>query len=237
MKAEPAVQRRLLDLAEVDAELNRLAHRRRTLPEHAELTEAETAVRTAKDKLVEVETGGRRPGPRHPPPRTRRRRRPRPRRPRPQMLAGSGVGRQAGHRAAARAGDPRAGGRPCWRTSSWRSWSSARRSAWTSSTPAASARTAEQAVGEIAERRDTALADIDAAEAGRRRDRERDRREPPRRPARRSTTSAASSAGTGAPPCCSAPLPGVPAGAGPHGDRRSCGRRRRTRSCTARSAE
>jgi uncharacterized protein len=56
VKADPAVQRRLLDLAEVDAELSRLAHRRRTLPEHAELTAAEAAVRTAKDKLVEVET-------------------------------------------------------------------------------------------------------------------------------------------------------------------------------------
>jgi uncharacterized protein len=56
VKADPAVQRRLLDLAEVDAELSRLAHRRRTLPEHAELTAAETAVRAAKDKLVEVET-------------------------------------------------------------------------------------------------------------------------------------------------------------------------------------
>lgn len=56
MKAEPAVQRRLLDLAEVDAELARLAHRRRTLPEHTELVEAEAAVRSAKDKLVEVET-------------------------------------------------------------------------------------------------------------------------------------------------------------------------------------
>jgi uncharacterized protein len=56
VKADPAVQRRLLDLAEVDAELSRLAHRRRTLPEHAELTAAESAVRAAKDKLVEVET-------------------------------------------------------------------------------------------------------------------------------------------------------------------------------------
>jgi uncharacterized protein len=56
VKAEPAVQRRLLDLAGVDAELARLAHRRRTLPEHAELTEAEAATRTARDKLVEVET-------------------------------------------------------------------------------------------------------------------------------------------------------------------------------------
>ena len=56
MKADPAVQRRLLDLAEVDAELSRLAHRRRTLPEHAELTTAEEAVRAGKDKLVEAET-------------------------------------------------------------------------------------------------------------------------------------------------------------------------------------
>jgi predicted nucleic acid-binding Zn-ribbon protein len=57
VKADPALQRRLLDLAEIDAELTRLAHRRRTLPEHDQLIEAEKAVRTAKDKLVEVETG------------------------------------------------------------------------------------------------------------------------------------------------------------------------------------
>jgi len=56
MKADPAVQRRLLELAEVDAELTRLAHRRRTLPEHTELAEAEKAVRTAKDAVVQAET-------------------------------------------------------------------------------------------------------------------------------------------------------------------------------------
>jgi predicted nucleic acid-binding Zn-ribbon protein len=56
VKADPALQRRLLDLAEIDAELTRLAHRRRTLREHDQLIEAEKAVRTAKDKLVEVET-------------------------------------------------------------------------------------------------------------------------------------------------------------------------------------
>ncbi|GAA3230864.1 C4-type zinc ribbon domain-containing protein [Pseudonocardia petroleophila] len=56
MKAEPAVQRRLLDLAGVDTELNRLQHRRTSLPEHAELTAAEAAVRTAKDAVVEAET-------------------------------------------------------------------------------------------------------------------------------------------------------------------------------------
>jgi uncharacterized protein len=56
MKADPAVQQRLLDLAEVDAELSRLAHRRRTLPEHAALAATEATVRLGKDKLVEIET-------------------------------------------------------------------------------------------------------------------------------------------------------------------------------------
>jgi len=56
VKADPAVQRRLLDLAGVDGELARLAHRRRTLPEHAALTAADSAVRAAKDALVEIET-------------------------------------------------------------------------------------------------------------------------------------------------------------------------------------
>jgi len=56
VKAAPAVQKRLLDLAGVDTELNRLAHRRRSLPEHAELTAAEAAVRAAKDAVVEAET-------------------------------------------------------------------------------------------------------------------------------------------------------------------------------------
>jgi uncharacterized protein len=56
MKADPAAQRGLLELADVDGELARLAHRRRTLPEHAALSAAETAVRRAKDALVEIET-------------------------------------------------------------------------------------------------------------------------------------------------------------------------------------
>src|SRR3954469_944365 len=56
MKADPAVQRTLLTLADLDKELNQLAHRRRNLPEIAQLAEAEAAVRAAKDKLVEVET-------------------------------------------------------------------------------------------------------------------------------------------------------------------------------------
>ncbi|MCO1577820.1 C4-type zinc ribbon domain-containing protein [Crossiella sp. SN42] len=56
MKADPAVQKRLLDLAEVDAELNRATHRRRTLPELAEITTAEQELRTRKDAVVAVET-------------------------------------------------------------------------------------------------------------------------------------------------------------------------------------
>lgn len=56
MKADPAVQRRLLDLAEVDAELNRLDHRRRTLPELAEITSAEQTLRERRDALVAVDT-------------------------------------------------------------------------------------------------------------------------------------------------------------------------------------
>ncbi|MGI5502742.1 zinc ribbon domain-containing protein [Lentzea sp. CA-135723] len=56
MKADPAVQRRLLDLAGVDAELARVTHRRRTLPEIAEIADAEQLTRTKQDALVAVET-------------------------------------------------------------------------------------------------------------------------------------------------------------------------------------
>ncbi|MEU3645333.1 C4-type zinc ribbon domain-containing protein [Lentzea sp. NPDC034063] len=56
MKADPAVQRRLLDLAEVDAELARVTHRRRTLPVIAEINEVEQQLRTKQDALVAVET-------------------------------------------------------------------------------------------------------------------------------------------------------------------------------------
>ncbi|WP_436494084.1 zinc ribbon domain-containing protein [Actinokineospora sp. HUAS TT18] len=56
MKADPAVQRRLLDLAEVDAELSRADHRRRTMPELAEITEAEKAVQTRRDAQVAIQT-------------------------------------------------------------------------------------------------------------------------------------------------------------------------------------
>ncbi|GAA4613942.1 DUF7581 domain-containing protein [Saccharopolyspora hordei] len=56
MKADPAVQRRLLDLAEADAELNRVQHRRRSLPELEQIGEAEREVRAKRDELVVAET-------------------------------------------------------------------------------------------------------------------------------------------------------------------------------------
>ncbi|MFC0433429.1 zinc ribbon domain-containing protein [Kutzneria buriramensis] len=56
MKADAAVQRRLLDLAEVDAELSRVNHRRRTLPELAEISDTEKTAQAKRDALVAVET-------------------------------------------------------------------------------------------------------------------------------------------------------------------------------------
>ncbi|ASR34369.1 hypothetical protein BAY61_04455 [Prauserella marina] len=56
MKADPAVQRQLLDLAKVDAELSRVAHRRRTLPELAEIAEVEKTLRERRDALIAVQT-------------------------------------------------------------------------------------------------------------------------------------------------------------------------------------
>lgn len=56
MKADPAAQRRLLDLAGLDAELARAAHRRRTLPEQGEVETAETELRARRDAVVRAET-------------------------------------------------------------------------------------------------------------------------------------------------------------------------------------
>ncbi len=56
MRAEPAIQKRLLELAEVDTELTRIAHRRRSLPEVAQLVTAEAAVQTARDAVVSADT-------------------------------------------------------------------------------------------------------------------------------------------------------------------------------------
>jgi uncharacterized protein len=56
VKADPAVQRQMLELAKVDAELSRTDHRRRTLPELAEITDIEKKLRDLKDSLVAVQT-------------------------------------------------------------------------------------------------------------------------------------------------------------------------------------
>jgi hypothetical protein len=46
----------LLDLAEIDADLNRIDHRRRTLPELAEIADQEKNLRSARDTVVSAET-------------------------------------------------------------------------------------------------------------------------------------------------------------------------------------
>lgn len=56
MIAEPAIQQRLLQLAEVDTELNRIDHRRRTMPELAEITEGERTVQACKDTVATVQS-------------------------------------------------------------------------------------------------------------------------------------------------------------------------------------
>jgi predicted nucleic acid-binding Zn-ribbon protein len=56
VKADPAVQRRLLELADADAELARIDHRRRTLPEITEIAAAEQSVRTKRDAQVAIQT-------------------------------------------------------------------------------------------------------------------------------------------------------------------------------------
>ena len=56
MKADSAVQRRLLELAEVDAELTRVQHRRRTLPELDEIARIEREQQEKRDVLVSAQT-------------------------------------------------------------------------------------------------------------------------------------------------------------------------------------
>ncbi|HEY1179992.1 MAG TPA: C4-type zinc ribbon domain-containing protein, partial [Phytomonospora sp.] len=55
MKADPKDQRRLLDLQLTDTTLNQLDHRRRNLPEHAEIERFDTAARTAQDEHAQAE--------------------------------------------------------------------------------------------------------------------------------------------------------------------------------------
>lgn len=56
MKADSTAQRRLLDLAEADADLARITHRRRTLPELTEIGELESGLRARRDAVVAAET-------------------------------------------------------------------------------------------------------------------------------------------------------------------------------------
>lgn len=55
MKASPEAQQRLLELADVDAELHRLEHRRRTLPEIAEADQLAARDRELHDQMVTVD--------------------------------------------------------------------------------------------------------------------------------------------------------------------------------------
>ncbi len=56
MKADPFVQLRLLDLQALDSGLDRLAHRRRTLPELAEIARLDELVDALRDGIVRYET-------------------------------------------------------------------------------------------------------------------------------------------------------------------------------------
>jgi uncharacterized protein len=55
VKASPEAQLRLLELAEIDAELTRLEHRRRGLPEHQEVAALEQRDRELRDELAALE--------------------------------------------------------------------------------------------------------------------------------------------------------------------------------------
>jgi uncharacterized protein len=55
VKASPEAQLRLLELADIDAELTRLEHRRRGLPEHEELSQLERRNRELRDELAALE--------------------------------------------------------------------------------------------------------------------------------------------------------------------------------------
>ncbi|WP_214320275.1 zinc ribbon domain-containing protein [Nonomuraea sediminis] len=56
MKAAPEAQKRLLDLAELDSTADRLAHRRRTLPELAEIDEQSKQYAKLATEVIEAET-------------------------------------------------------------------------------------------------------------------------------------------------------------------------------------
>ena len=59
MKAQPVQQERLLDLQQLDTRLDQLAHRRRTLPENAELTALERDAARLRDLTLAARTPSR----------------------------------------------------------------------------------------------------------------------------------------------------------------------------------
>jgi uncharacterized protein len=58
VKASPQAQLKLLELADLDAELSRLDHRRRTLPENAEFERAQQRDAELRDELATLEANG-----------------------------------------------------------------------------------------------------------------------------------------------------------------------------------
>jgi predicted nucleic acid-binding Zn-ribbon protein len=58
VKASPEAQLRLLELADIDAELGRIEHRRRGLPEHAELARLEARDVELRDSVAELTARG-----------------------------------------------------------------------------------------------------------------------------------------------------------------------------------
>ena len=56
MKAAPEAQQRLLDLQELDTALDRLAHRRRGLPELAQIARHESRTAELRDAVIAAET-------------------------------------------------------------------------------------------------------------------------------------------------------------------------------------
>jgi predicted nucleic acid-binding Zn-ribbon protein len=56
VKADPQAQRRLLDLQAIDTVLTQLAHRRRTLPEHAEREQLARQVAALDDERIRAQT-------------------------------------------------------------------------------------------------------------------------------------------------------------------------------------
>lgn len=58
MKASPQAQLRLLELADIDAELGRISHRRRGLPEHAEIARLEDQDAQLRDSVAALTARG-----------------------------------------------------------------------------------------------------------------------------------------------------------------------------------